>query len=399
MTRVGLSIDSSSDESDHSCDLSDGSSCEGGGAVLWNTATMSAAAVATAPIMPTSGNRRRFPSSGYDNRSEALCSPGAVVPQSPSSLPDYPQNSRKSRGSIYRSRLRRRLEEWNSNFPPPSSDESDSPDILDDCENAMEGNDGIERTRRSTHHSRSSNRNMKLCLALCALTLVCISQEDTVLSSQQEMLAELRYKEVAFPLHHPAAEASRLELHRLRSGVGGLDGGKENSKLPKFYFDKSLESTPSNRAVIPSPPSAGVASTAKKNSGQYSNGIPRHGRSKNIAFARAADPLPVFGQSPHLPVTQGLGQTSQRPKMVQFFMNNDGEEESTAEDHHHYFPPRKKNSHSFSWTTWLATLALLAMIVETALKEYRHCRMTNGGQLSRQQRPPQQQHYRHRRRL
>ena len=386
MARLGLSIDSSSDDSDHSCELSDDSSCDGGSAVLWNTAAMNAGTTtAVSASSGTCGNRRRFPSSGFDARPESR-SRQTVVPPSPSSLPDFPRHSQQIVGSNYRSRVRHRLEEWQRNFPPETSDESNN---HDDCESGTEGS-GFERPRRLTNSPRSRNRHMKLCMALCALTLVCISQEDILVNnSKPETLADLRHQEVAFPLHHPAAEASRLELHRLRSGSGGL-GGAEGGKLPKFYFDKTREST-SNNHVTSSSASDTVAATAAKVSKESSaNGMPHHVRHQSVAFARAADPLPVFGQPPRLPEAQHTGAGKLQPNMVQFFMESDGDMGASKGDHHHYFPPRNKKTYSFSWTTWLASFALLAMIVETVLKEYRQCRMTSRGQFHLQQQSSQQ---------
>ena len=392
MARLGLSIDSGSDDSDHSCELSDESSCDGGGAVLWNTATMKAGTTTTA-ISASSGacgNRRRFPSSGFDARQESRTRQ-IVVPPSPSSLPDFPRHSEQICGSNYRSRVRRRLEEWHSNFPPASSDESND---YDDCESGAEGG-GFERSRRPANNHRSSNRNMKLCLALFALTLVCISQEDILANnSKPETLADLRHQEVAFPLHHPAAEASRLELHRLRSGAGGL-GGAEGGKLPKFYFDKSHESTSNVQLAPYSTSDTEEAKVFEASKESAANGH-SHVRHQTVAFARAADPLPVFGQPPHLPETKHSGPGKHQPNMVQFFMESDGEEGAATGDHHHYFPPRSKKTYSFSWTTWLAMFLFLAMIVEIVLKDFRQCRMASRGQFHFQQQPSQQQQRRRR---
>jgi hypothetical protein len=192
----------------------------------------------------------------------------------------------------YRSRMRRGLEELRS-----AAEEEE-----------------LESVDETTTRSRHPRVNFRLCLMLCALTLVSLSLRDV--SSRPHV--SVRREEVAFPLY-------QQEQKRLKK------------ELPKYYLPKVETHQTANV-----PPQGGSNLRNLKHR-------------SNVALARSHESRPVFGQVPQ-------EKAPKEDRKVERFV--------LKEPKPYHAPPQYT-----SWTSWLAGFALVCMVLETGYKEFRRCRI------------------------
>lgn len=185
---------------------------------------------------------------------------------------------------------------------------------------------------RISRHPRAPS--LRFCLTLCALSFVLLSLTNTsnhssssIASSQQRQATKTMqlYSEIpkSFAIHGTQLRASK--------------------------------SDPGSQRVTKSALSVPLNGEAKKTNSQSTSLAANKRPRANLAMARSAQKRPVFGEKADWEdeeeSTRGL----------------DGEEES----------PRMTSN---NWTSWLAAMALVGMLVETGYKEYRQCRIIEEAQ-------------------
>jgi hypothetical protein len=269
MSRVGLSIDSSSESCES--DLSDSEASF----TMWRT----------------SRHEMTLPSRGVTLSLDTteLGSPLRKSNLRSISLPQFSSDG-SNQTSSFRSRMHRRLERLRAE---------------------EEESEGVEVLR----HPRVP---VRLCFILCALTLLSMSLIRTEGATRPPLL-DVRREEIVFPLHQPQS-SSQAKRPSIRS-----------EQLPKYYLPK-LE--------LEGPPSATEATRNSKHR-------------FNVAMARSQERRPVF--EPNV-VDR---------KVERFVLDN-----TKINPHATALQPP-----TTSWTSVLAALALVGMLVETGYKEYRRCRI------------------------
>lgn len=191
--------------------------------------------------------------------------------------------------------------------------------------------EGISRRRRSRvdtpnswdddvrilRHPRSPS--LRFCLTLCTVTFVLMSLSDNSGIKEDNTVPSLQGNNIE---RKSFLAPGYSTPGRTRQASGRRDEGKYNAA--KETADSTSRHT-------------------RKASGPRSN----------IAMARPAEPRPVFG-------------SASMPQVEQF-----GDDASA----HVPEMPSSSSGLTSNWTSWLAAIALIGMLIETGYKEYRQCRM------------------------
>lgn len=229
----------------------------------------------------------------------------------PSSVRDLP------RTPSFRSRIPRREEE-------EQEDEDEHEHTLPRRrrETATSWDDDV----RIARHPRAPS--LRFCLTLFTLTLVLLSLTNT--GNGKTGIQELEFRKETTLLLSSSEEESRSNAPR--------NNGSSPSPQPLVKNTKQL--LPVTGGEMKS--SHGSVPTSR-------NGVRTR---TNLAMARSAERRPVFGATP--PLERIILEDKTQPKM------------SSSND---------DSSFASNWTSWLAAVALIAMLLETGYKEYRLCRM------------------------
>eukprot|EP00531_Pseudo-nitzschia_arenysensis_P015511 CAMPEP_0116131054 /NCGR_PEP_ID=MMETSP0329-20121206/8804_1 /TAXON_ID=697910 /ORGANISM="Pseudo-nitzschia arenysensis, Strain B593" /LENGTH=372 /DNA_ID=CAMNT_0003625465 /DNA_START=290 /DNA_END=1408 /DNA_ORIENTATION=- len=207
-------------------------------------------------------------------------------------------------------------------------------------------------TARFTILGKSRQR---FTLLLGAIVLVMLSTHDNMTRSRQyyrqqyELASDMniRREEIAFPLVQEQVHSDRMGT----TEGGGAQSDQETNgnphqkaDLPKFYFSKVVDPANPNRI----------------------RGSAGHSGS-NLAMARPQKPRPVF--VPDTPLPDGGFK-----KPLERFVFDSSTRERTEEQQ------RRKHdasSSSSSWTSMIASLALVTMLLDTGRKEYQRYRFAS----------------------
>lgn len=248
---------------------------------------------------------------------------------------------------FYISRRRRRQDD---------KDRSLSNDFVHDHQSSNLDLSSAERLPPSVDSTTNSSANQfrpsswtirgspRLVVMLCAATFMALSIHDRVEMARQEFRQQLtssgsRREEVAF-LGFSEEEAPT---------VGSKD------KLPKYYLPK-LEAAGGGklRRVTHTAPQSEAAPSASQ--------LADHRHGSNFAMARAREVRPIF--VPDQPLPDGGFR-----KPVERFVFDPEEQQKHFDEYPQY---RKRNA--LSWTSWLASVAFVGVLLETGWKEYQRCR-------------------------
>ena len=241
MSRVGLSIDSSSESC--SSDLSDSE----GSFSIW---TKQPPEKRSLSYDCTDNNNLILPTRRCESRSSLPLLLMNVASSSSRSSANSPNKS-------YRSRIHcRRLEEM-QHHPAAAT----AVDHSEDDDEEEDRSENVATTTRCSHR-RHPRVNLRFGLMLCALTLVSLSLRDVSQSRPTHNVSTIPREEVAFPLHLQQQEQKRLN----------------KEFLPKYYLDQN-NMDPNTNVVVP----AGNLRNLKHRS--------------NVALARSSvqNSRPVFG--------------------------------------------------------------------------------------------------------
>lgn len=184
----------------------------------------------------------------------------------------------------------------------------------------------------------------RLVLMLCVAAFVALSIFDRVEMARQEFRQQLassgsRREEVAF-LGFSEEEAPTVA---------------SRDKLPKYYLPK-LEAPGGDkvRRVAHNTPQSEAAASASKPADH------RHG--SNFAMARAREIRPIF--VPDQPLPDGGFR-----KPVERFVFDTAEQQKQFDEY-----PQYSKRNALSWTSWLASVAFVSVLLEIGWKEYQRCR-------------------------
>lgn len=191
----------------------------------------------------------------------------------------------------------------------------------------------------------------RFVLAFGAMVLVMLSVHENIKNSRQRyrQLYQLRREEIAFPLvqaqyYGATGNTDRVTLIEEGNKVGG-DHHLRKAELPKFYFPKVDQS---NTNWI----------RGSSSSGRYGS---------HLAMARPQQQRPIF--VPDVPLPDG---GFQKPLKRFVF---DSQEREQKEGQQQSERQVLDNDSSSSWTSWMASLALIGMLFDTGWKEYRKYRI------------------------
>jgi len=202
--------------------------------------------------------------------------------------------------------------------------------------------------------TRSASRSRpRFVLAFGAMVLVMLSVHDNIKNSRQRyrQLYQLRREEIAFPLVQAqysgaTGNADRVTLIEQGNKVGG-NHHLRKAELPKFYFPK-----------VDQPNTNWIRGSSS--SGRYGS---------HLAMARPQQPRPIF--VPDVPLPDG-GLGFQKPLERFVFDSQEREQKEGQQRIEHQV---LVNDSSSSWTSWVASLALISMLFDTGWKEYRKYRI------------------------
>ncbi|KAG7341920.1 hypothetical protein IV203_007012 [Nitzschia inconspicua] len=186
----------------------------------------------------------------------------------------------------------------------------------------------------------------RFAVMLCAITFVALSVHDAadmvaIQDHRQQLTSSgSRREEVAFPLGR--VEASTSPATKV--------------KLPKYYLPKMEASGGGKLRKVATSPQL-IETTASKASAS------KHLHGSNFAMARARQALPIFVPDQPLP-----GGGFRKP--VERFVFDPAEQQRQFQD-----DPRSGKRNTLSWTSWLASVALVGILLETGWKEYHKCRL------------------------
>ena len=230
-----------------------------------------------------------------------------------------------------RSRFRRRLNNGSIGTNPLSESQSSSPSLASSAQSL------------STFLSRSRQR---FVLMFGAFVLVMLSTHDSMRSSrhyyrQQDLLSaeniNIRREEIAFPL-----EQELDATHTYQKS--DVNYQKQKADLPKFYFPKAVDPNSNNKI-------RGSASAG--------------GLGSNLIMARPHPARPLF--VPDTPLPDG---GFKKPLERFVYDSNSRAREQDSEEQ------RRPGPDSFSpWTSWIASLVLISMLLDTGRKEYKRHRL------------------------
>jgi hypothetical protein len=220
----------------------------------------------------------------------------------------------------------------------------------------------------SSHNSSSSNTSPieqrsriwilrgipRIVLTVCAVTFVALSIHDRVEVASHDFHQQLsssgsRREEVAFPLGH-----SDAMMH-----------GETKHDLPKFYLPK-LESAGDGGKL------SKASESARKDwsIGQTDNASShlRQHRSTTFAMARSREARPIF--IPDQPLPDGGFR-----KPIERFVFDPTEQQKLHREQQQQRGMYSRRSKTLSWTSWLASVAFVGILLDTGWKEYQRCRL------------------------
>jgi hypothetical protein len=205
---------------------------------------------------------------------------------------------------------------------------------------------------RIARHPRAPS--LRLCLTLCTLTLVLMSMTSTTSTSSRAgndlersgiRGLDIRREQVVLPFHsHPDGSHQSRRKNPLNAQ------GLRSEPLPKYYLpdeDQLPLGTATGNAFQPKETSHDTSQSNRKVAVTRSN----------LAMARPVERRPVFG-------------AAAGPQVERFVLDSDPPSKTAGPTEEALNPTLGSN-----WTSWLAAVALIAMLVETGYKEYRQCRM------------------------
>lgn len=219
---------------------------------------------------------------------------------------------------------------------------------------SMKHHDHSEQSTGSSSYVTLSSRfsirgSSRFAVLLCALTVVALSVHDRMEASSRQFMqtSGSRREEVAFPLGHP----DEILMSSLSSKSSSP--GEKAKKLPKYYLPK-LESDGSLKR------NAITAEVAKLRRNPQ--------RGSNFAMARGSkEARPIFVPDQPLP-----GGGFRKP-MERFVF--DPEQQQRQFEQQQEYERTKSGRNALSWTSWLASMAFIGMVLDSGWKEYYRCRM------------------------
>jgi hypothetical protein len=205
----------------------------------------------------------------------------------------------------------------------------------------------------SEQRNRMWIRSPRVVLTLCAVTFVALSIHDRVEVAsysfhQQISSGGSRREEVAFPLGY-----SEESTH-----------GDIKPKLPRFYLPRLEPPGDSGELRMSAESPRKDASAAK--AGNTSSQLQQH-RGTNFAMARAREARPIF--VPDQPLPDG---GFRKPK--ERFVFDPVDQQKQFRDHKQHGLDGH-GSRALSWTSWLASVAFVGMLLDTGWKKYQRCRL------------------------
>jgi len=255
---------------------------------------------------------------------------------------------------------------------------------------------------RITQHPRAPS--LRFCLTLCTLTLVLLSMTNTTPPSTNILPSGgmAYHADLGNDVHGGGGDQlpfyGRLEgEHQYQSSSTSTGKNTDGSSGPPSYkrasFLRTLRyhemdgsSSTTSSGVVPqttplikdhgeepneSKVGGGLTSETTTSSSTTMTSTTPRGTGGHLAMARPAPIRPVFGISPGMDRERGGGQ-------------GQGDFESVRSPPVlHVDETMMVEPSSSNWHSWLAAIALIAMLLETGYKEYRQCRITENEQSRR----------------
>lgn len=226
---------------------------------------------------------------------------------------------------------------------------------------------------RSNVFSRSRPR---FVLMFGAMVLVMLSIHDSINHSRQYYRRQYqllstdinnRREEIAFPLGKEVQfHSERTETSHQAAGHNGqgednlINHHQTNVELPRFFFPK-----------LDQPKTNWIRGSSSSSSSSISAGRP----GSNLAMARSPpQKRPIF--VPDTPLPDG----GFRKPLERFVFDSQQQQrrefnkDNNQQQQHHGFDNDDYSSSS-SWTSWMASLTLIGMLLDTGWKEYRRTRI------------------------
>lgn len=290
--------------------------------------------------------------------------PASATPALPA---DYLALASASRMPSYRMRWQRRVEElkrrashdFDSDQDPPAHaqranlQQQTSPSYLASSSSSLSFPLQQQQRSRSSATMGSQGRirpgtSPRFLMMLCALTLVVLSVHDRV-EPPPRFVSDTRVEEVAFPLRpEPLTKQQR-------------------AALPKYYLPAPVPGAAASAADK-------AASGGKGKSRELQPSQQKRIHRSNLAMARPSlQQRTVFVPEGE----EGAGQYSiQRERFV--FDTRQQQQQTTQNQQDQGEGGTSSPSHrprALSWTSWVASVALVGMLVDTGWKEYQKCRV------------------------
>lgn len=204
----------------------------------------------------------------------------------------------------------------------------------------------ISSSTSGLQHTRWKFRGAsRFVMMLCAVTVVALTIHDRVEMSKNIDLRQnwtssgSRREEVAFPLGSSEDKSQFLA----------------KGSLPKYYLPK-VETAGGGKLR--------KSSTTDNASNTKKAAPAKHHHGSNFAMARAREARPIFVPDQPLP-----GGGFRKP--IERFVFDPAEQQNQFQEQ----SGRGGGRNAISWTSWLASVAFVGMLLETGWKEYHRCRL------------------------
>jgi len=205
--------------------------------------------------------------------------------------------------------------------------------------------------------SGSKRGSSRFVLMLCLLTLAVLAIHDRMESYQQprhNASSASRREEVAFPLGQP--KELMVSASRSFKSTRGVGERLAKENLPKYYLPK-LEPNHGTLTEASAPKQHDFATQTQSRSS-----LRQHQHGSNFAMARSQESRPIF--VPDQPLSDGRFRTP----VERFVFDPD-------EQRKQFSGQRRVKSRALSWTSWLASVAFVCVLLDTGWKEYNRCRL------------------------